>query len=195
MAEAEIKKGRVYTATVQIRRGPGFEVKPECERHDGRRARFSAEWRLTSDDYHPSYENEWAMVPLRENNEVGGWGVSWIASGDLIDIVEIDPEQAYAGHPKMEVAKESVLGSVALADAIPTAPDFLWTTYRNLSFAEGAMRSIMMLSKDNVRIDLLEVLEAARAIVSARRDFPYEISYLHEVLRRLEEVLKGKPNV
>jgi hypothetical protein len=65
---------------------------------------------------------------------------------------------------------------------------------QNIRFIEGAVASsIIMLNIDKRMVDLTAVVEAARAVISARKKFPYEIAFLHEQLGRLEEALEGKP--
>jgi hypothetical protein len=76
----EIRQHHTYVATVRIRRGPGWDVKPEAEALDGRRMRFLASWCNGEDE---RYAGEWAMMPV----ERVPW-IAWVASGDLVDITE-----------------------------------------------------------------------------------------------------------
>lgn len=75
---------RRYEATVQIRRGDGWTVRPEAESLDGQRGTFTAAWVFDDDE---RYAGEVAMIFGRE------WGpvsFAWTASGDLHDIRPID---------------------------------------------------------------------------------------------------------
>lgn len=79
----EIEQHETYEATVRIRRGEGWNPKPEAEALDGQRFRFVCGWRQDEDDPYPG---EFAMMPRPwwEN------GIVWIASGDLVDIVRVE---------------------------------------------------------------------------------------------------------
>jgi hypothetical protein len=68
---------RQYEATVRLRRGKGWHVKPEVEHLDGKRALFTAAWDCDDD----GYPGEMAMTCPAD------WPIPWIASGDLCDIV------------------------------------------------------------------------------------------------------------
>lgn len=74
---------QIYQATVRLRRGEGWEVKPEAEGVDGETFIFRAGW-LIEDGM---YEGEWAML-----FEKGGPPETffWVASGDL-DVISEDP--------------------------------------------------------------------------------------------------------
>lgn len=69
------------TATVRIRRGDGWSVKPEADLIDGRTHVFTRGWVMTEDDT-SIYVGETAWLP-----EPAGWPVGapvgWIACGDL----------------------------------------------------------------------------------------------------------------
>lgn len=79
MMNDEIQQFRYYHATVRIRRGEGWEVRPEAEALDGQGRLFMASWQMDDNDPYPG---EWAMTiedgpPTR---------LLWVASGDLVDI-------------------------------------------------------------------------------------------------------------
>jgi hypothetical protein len=75
-----IEQHRRYHATVRLRRGDGFVVKPEAESSDGVSAEFFAAWLMTDDDT-SLYVGEWAMIPIGDAIPQG-----WVASGDLVDL-------------------------------------------------------------------------------------------------------------
>lgn len=77
-----------YVATIALRRGTDWNVRPECEEWDGRRVRVSTAFWITADD-RPQYDGEWAMFVDEK-----GWPRGWIASGDLTDIA---PAEARKG--------------------------------------------------------------------------------------------------
>lgn len=82
--ETSIGQFRHYRATVRIRRGDGWEVRPEAEALDGTRYTFMASWVMDDDDPYPG---EWAMT----FEDPGATSLLWVASGDLVDIVSVDP--------------------------------------------------------------------------------------------------------
>lgn len=84
--EIDLKQYEIYEATIRFRRGPGYDVKPECEALDGTRHAFSVGWE-TDRELRPEYAGEWAMVPA-EPTAVRALPIGWIASGDLVDIVK-----------------------------------------------------------------------------------------------------------
>ena len=72
---------RVTTATIKIRRGADWNVRPELEQFDGQTVPFEFGWRITKED-RPQYAGEDAWIvarghPLEQH-------VLWIASGDLV---------------------------------------------------------------------------------------------------------------
>lgn len=70
-------------ATVKLRRGDGWQVKPEAELVDGRRHTFTYGWEIEAEDS-SVYVDESAWVPERQD-----WPAeapAWIASGDLDEI-------------------------------------------------------------------------------------------------------------
>lgn len=74
----------LYQATVNLRRGDGWDVRPESEQIDGKLAVFRPGWLMTEEDT-SIYVGEWAMIP-----RVDGWprdGPGWVASGDLAGLV------------------------------------------------------------------------------------------------------------
>ena len=74
---------KLYKATVHLRRGDGWDVRPECEQTDGVEAIFRPGWLMTKEDT-SIYVGEWAMIPRVEDWPVDSSG--WVASGDLQDI-------------------------------------------------------------------------------------------------------------
>ena len=77
-------------ATVKIRRGGDWEVKPSAECVDGIRHTFTEGWEATEDDT-SIYVGETVWIPARH-----GWpdeAPTSISSGDLVDVVEIYKEQ------------------------------------------------------------------------------------------------------
>ncbi len=76
-----------YQATVHLRRGTGWDVKPEAEQMDGQKLIFKPGWIMDADDT-SIYIGEWAMLPVRFDD----WpddAPGWIASGDLEDMKEV----------------------------------------------------------------------------------------------------------
>ncbi len=74
----------IIEATVHLRRGPGFNVKPEAERLDGKRLRLCVAWAMGGDD--PAiYEGEWALLLSHEDSSEED-DLLWIASGDVTDV-------------------------------------------------------------------------------------------------------------
>ncbi len=74
---------KLYQATVNLRRGDGFDVRPESEQIDGMSAVFRPGW-LMDDEDTSIYVGEWAMIP-----RVDGWpedAPGWVASGDLVEM-------------------------------------------------------------------------------------------------------------
>ncbi len=70
----------VLIATVRIRRGPGWAVKPEAEALEGRTHRFTYGWRIRAPSIYAG-EIAWIVAPE-------GWPEDaplWIASGDLVE--------------------------------------------------------------------------------------------------------------
>lgn len=78
----------VVEATIRIRRGDGWNVRPEAEYWDGRRLRFRAGWIMDEDDTE-IYVGEWAMIAQDVDED---FNPGWIASGDLTDIVPVERE-------------------------------------------------------------------------------------------------------
>lgn len=83
--QPQILPHTTYRATVKLRRGDGFVVRPECEEDDGKDVVLSSGWKF-EDGEREQYRGEWAMV---DNSRQ--LGVAWIASGDLIDMQEVAP--------------------------------------------------------------------------------------------------------
>lgn len=81
---SEIRELDVVEATVKIRRGPGWGVKPEAEELDGLTLRLMASWRMTEDDT-SIYVGEFAMTP-HDDRSARLLPLTWIASGDITDI-------------------------------------------------------------------------------------------------------------
>lgn len=74
-------------ATVRIRRGDGWNVKPEAEATDGLRLKFRRGWTMTAEDT-SIYIGEVTWEPHRKI-----WpddAPSWMASGDLCDVEASD---------------------------------------------------------------------------------------------------------
>ncbi|WP_371398928.1 hypothetical protein [Marinovum algicola] len=73
-------------ATVRVRRGDGWDVRPVADLIDGKRHRFTRGWRIDRDDS-SIYAGEVAWLPDRE-----GWPLeapAWLASGDLAQVTEL----------------------------------------------------------------------------------------------------------
>jgi len=82
----EIEHMKNYRATVKIRRGEGWDVKPITEQIEGTETVFNAAWLITEEEGFIKYVGEWAMMPERD-----GWpkgAPTWIASGDLENLRE-----------------------------------------------------------------------------------------------------------
>lgn len=79
---------RAIHATVRIRRGEGWDVRQEAESIDGKRYRFTYGWKITLDDSR-IYVDEIAWIP-DEKSGFPDSEITWLASGDLIDIMEED---------------------------------------------------------------------------------------------------------
>lgn len=78
-----------YQAIVRNRQGGAFPVvRPEASELDGRCVTVTTGWQFVAEDvdHRPEYANEWAMILDRDCDP----GIGWIASGDLVDIVEVD---------------------------------------------------------------------------------------------------------
>ncbi len=76
-----INQSKHYRATVRIRRGKGWKVKPGAEQMDGQELIFKPGWTMDADDT-SIYVGEWAMLPGRFDD----WpedAPGWIARGDL----------------------------------------------------------------------------------------------------------------
>lgn len=58
-----IKHLTTYEATVRLRRGEDWEVKPEAEALDGKRVRVYAGWIIEPEDS-SLYVGEWAMCEI-----------------------------------------------------------------------------------------------------------------------------------
>jgi len=76
----EIVQYQRYTATLKIRRGEGWKVRPEMEGFDGISLSLSAGWPIET-GAREQYADEWAMI-----DEDGKLPVAWIATGDLVDL-------------------------------------------------------------------------------------------------------------
>lgn len=73
-------------ATVKLRRGHRFRVRPEAEALEGLRHEFSFGWDIDEAD-RLQYAGEVAWVPSRDS-----WpdnAPTWLASGDLVEIEHI----------------------------------------------------------------------------------------------------------
>jgi hypothetical protein len=71
--------GKIFTATIKLRSTPELELKEEIKPCDGKRLRFI--FMGACDDHR--YPNEWLFMPVKGQD----LPVTWIASGDLKDIV------------------------------------------------------------------------------------------------------------
>lgn len=83
--------GDAIEATVKVRRGPGWDVKPEGNCIDGQRVRLQYAWPIEEGD-HSAYQGETAWMPLNRDLMEGRWPrnwPAWLASGDLVDIEPI----------------------------------------------------------------------------------------------------------
>ena len=87
-----IQRYKYYFATVKIRRGDNWRVRPDAEDIDGRLIRVSTGWLI--DDI-SMYEGEFAMII----DAVYDTGIGWIASGDLTNIVKDSPLKPRADPP------------------------------------------------------------------------------------------------
>ena len=67
----------VRRATIRLRRGGDWRVKPEAEQYDGKGFEFVRGWQITDEDS-GIYAGEIAWVPTTNGVEIG-----WFASGDL----------------------------------------------------------------------------------------------------------------
>jgi hypothetical protein len=67
-------------ATIRIRKGKHWKIKPEAKAMDGRRVRFSFGWQITKEDS-SIYVGEDACILHPEDCREGE--PIWIASGDL----------------------------------------------------------------------------------------------------------------
>lgn len=81
-ASGEYDIFETYEATVNLRRGDGYTVRPECEALDGQRLVFRPMWQFDAEE-RPQYALEWAMLPADPDLP------RWIASGDLADVVMV----------------------------------------------------------------------------------------------------------
>lgn len=75
-----------YDATVRIRRDRDWQVKAFCEKLDGMRVRVQAGWIIETD----RYNGEMAMMDRSPEFRMQPAG--WLASGDLVDWVPVDPQ-------------------------------------------------------------------------------------------------------
>ena len=76
-----------YRATLRIRRDPRFgPIRPEMDALDGTSGVFEQLWKIQSNDQfaNPAYYGEHAMKAPKE------WPVSWVASGDLVDLEKLE---------------------------------------------------------------------------------------------------------
>ncbi len=86
----DIERFKLYRATVRLRRGEGFNVKPEAEQMDGKELMFRPGWEMTREDT-SIYVGEWAMCPERAMPS-DDWPVDapgWIATGDLENLTMV----------------------------------------------------------------------------------------------------------
>lgn len=84
----EPSQGDKIVATIRIRRGLGWNPKPCCADLEGKRVTLQFAWRIESG----IYRAEVAWMPTGESVIAGMWPrhwPSWIASGDLCDIVRL----------------------------------------------------------------------------------------------------------
>lgn len=72
-------------ATVKMRRGDGWHVKPCAEQIEGRRHRFLYGWKMDEGDT-SLYAGEIAWIA--DHADWPSDAPAWVASGDLADIVE-----------------------------------------------------------------------------------------------------------
>ena len=92
---------RFYTATIKLRRGPGWHVKPECESTDGMRVLVSVGWQI--DEEGSIYFGEYAMIV----EDAFDLPMGWVASGDLVDWQEAErPERRAAKHNDIQGGSE-----------------------------------------------------------------------------------------
>lgn len=80
----EIVLYRQYHATIRFRRSDGFEVKPGCERLDGRRVTLEAHSPLDDDD--SRYPGEYIFADVSPDWRYLDRATAWLAEGDLVDI-------------------------------------------------------------------------------------------------------------
>ncbi len=82
--------GTKITATVCIRRGEGWSVRPSAELVDGNRFTFRFAWEITAEDSSLYVgETAWTPWPMPIAGKDSEWPMdapSWIASGDLRDV-------------------------------------------------------------------------------------------------------------
>lgn len=73
---------------VKLRRGDCFKVKPEAEQLDGKVFYFCERWDISSEDTTLPIVGEKAMSPRLSDTSYPPDAPVWIASGDLVEVVE-----------------------------------------------------------------------------------------------------------
>lgn len=78
----KIEQHQRYTATLRLRRGDDWNVRPGIEPYDGTTVTVEAGWPFVGEDaeQRPEYAGEWAMLYVGDSREIPG---GWVASGDL----------------------------------------------------------------------------------------------------------------
>lgn len=83
MTKLELSKN--YSATIRLRSGDDWQIRPGCEAWDGRKVVVQPFW-LIEPDERSQYAGEFACNIVHPK----GWPAGWIASGDLADFHETE---------------------------------------------------------------------------------------------------------
>jgi hypothetical protein len=85
VSKFSLTMGDVVFATIRLREGEKYKLRPEASEFNGIRCRFFVGHPVNDDDAHPTreaYVGEVSLTPL----EGVDWPYGWIASGDVVDI-------------------------------------------------------------------------------------------------------------
>jgi hypothetical protein len=80
-----LRFGDIVSATINLREGNKYRLRPMAKAFDGQRLRFFVGYPVNDDALgvtREAYAGELAMMPIGDC----GWPYGWIASGDLTDI-------------------------------------------------------------------------------------------------------------
>jgi hypothetical protein len=85
-----MERFKTYRVRMKIRRGPGFNPRPEADALDGKEFVVEVAWLISPDEW-AQYGNEYALRPVGEQSieAFRRAQVQWTASGDVEVLGEV----------------------------------------------------------------------------------------------------------